>query len=97
MVPGVVFPIHQDLAHILGRRGFDSDDFNVLDSFGIPDFQIPGFPDSWISRFPDFQIQGCQPEIARAFSAVAPLQLRGGSAVALDPKVGEIKGTREIL
>ena len=32
--------------------------------------------DSWISRFPDFQIQGCQPEIARALCATAPRWLR---------------------
>ena len=45
----------------------------------IPIFLRFWNPASPISRFPDFQIQSCQPEKARAFSAVTPRWLRGGS------------------
>ena len=53
----------------------------IIFSFRFFEFQI--------SRFLDFQIPGCQAEMARA-------QLRDGSAVAPDHKVGEIQGTRAI-
>ena len=79
-------PTNLDLADILGRTDLHSENFNFWDFLG---FQIPRFPGSWISRFPDFQIQGCQPEIAGA-------RLRGSSATAPDDKVGEVQGTRAI-
>ena len=59
------------------------------------DFQIPGFPDSWISRFLDFQIP-IFPD-SRLSARDSQRILCASSAVAPDHKVGEIQGTRRIL
>ena len=45
---GTFSSTHQDLADVLGRPEFDSENFQ----FSVFGFQISGFP--------DFQIQGCQ-------------------------------------
>ena len=50
MGPGGFFPANPDLADILGDMDFDFENLDFL-IFGIPDFQISGFPDSWIPRF----------------------------------------------
>ena len=55
----------------------------------FPDFQIPGFPDSQMSRLSAIDSQS----ILRDGSAVAPRRLRGCSAVLPDHKVQEIQGT----
>ena len=71
-------PANPDLTDILGDTDFGFDIF--FDFCWIPDFQVP--------RFPDSQISGCQPEIARAFAATAPPWLRGapGPQSAGDPR-----------
>ena len=80
---GIFFPTNQDLAYILGRTDVHSENVILLISFG--------FPDPWTFRFPD-----SRPEIARAFSAVIPPRLHGGSTALPYHKVQEIQGSRTI-
>ena len=60
--------------HQMGPGGFVSTDPDLADILGRTDFHSEIYPClfSLDSRFLDFQIQGCQPEIASAFSATAP-------------------------
>ena len=41
-------PTNPDLAHILADTDFNVENYTFWIYFWIPDFQIPGFPDSWI-------------------------------------------------
>ena len=64
------FPTNQGLADILGRTDLHSENLHFSD-FGdsrFPDFQIPGFPDSQMSRLSAIDSQS----ILRDGSAVAP-------------------------
>ena len=85
--PGdLYFPANLDLANILGRTDLHSENFNFVifwDS-GFPDLQIPGFPDSQISRLSARDSQS----ILRDGSAVASQWLRGapGSQSAGQPR-----------
>ena len=58
--PRGLFPVHPDLADILGRTDFDLENlYFLIPNFWIsrsPDLQISGFPGPQISKFPDFQV-----------------------------------------